>query len=54
MFFICAIVLIFSFSERCNVLFNLALPGRTFHFLPHQNICTIALVTIHYLYNKLC
>ena len=25
--------------------------NRTFHLSPHENICTIALITIHYLYN---
>ena len=24
--------------------------NRTFHLSPHENICTIALITIHYLY----
>ena len=26
--------------------------NRTFHLSPHENICTIALITIHYLYNN--
>ena len=42
MLFIRAMVHIFSFGERLNVLFNLA--------SPHENIRTIALMTIHYLY----
>ena len=25
--------------------------NRTFNLSPHENICTIALITIHYLYN---
>ena len=25
--------------------------NRTFYLSPHENICTIALITIHYLYN---
>ena len=37
---------IFSFSERWNVPFNLE-----FHLSPHENICTIALINIYYLYN---
>ena len=28
--------------------------NRTFHLSPHENICTIALITIHYLYNNAC
>ena len=32
--------------------FNLfASLNRTFHLSPHENSCTIALITIHYLYN---
>ena len=30
---------------------RLCLVDRTFHLSPHENICTIALITIHYLYN---
>ena len=26
--------------------------NRMFHLSPHENICTIALITIHYLYNN--
>ena len=43
---------IFSFGERWNVPFNSAdasLNG-TFHLSPHENILTIALINIHYLY----
>ena len=29
------------------------LVNGTFHLLPHENICTIALINIHYLYNSL-
>ena len=29
---------------------NSASPNGTFHLSPHENICTIALITIHYLY----
>ena len=46
MFFIRALVQIFSFGERLNVLLN-----RTFNLSPHDNIRTIALITIHYLYS---
>ena len=45
-------VQIFSFGERLNVPFNSAdasLNG-TFNLSPHENICTIALINIHYLY----
>ena len=50
--FIHAMVRIFSFGERWNVLFNLAIAllNRTFHLSPHENILTIALINIHYLY----
>ena len=49
---ICAMVRIFSFGERWNVLFNSAVASlnRTFHLSPHENILTIALINIHYLY----
>ena len=43
---------IFSFGERLNVPFNSAdasLNG-TFNLSPHENILTIALINIHYLY----
>jgi hypothetical protein len=51
--FICAMVRIFSFSERWNVPFNSAVASLngTFHLSPHENILTIALINIHYLYN---
>ena len=52
--FIPAIVRIFSFGERCNVLFNsaIALLNRTFYLSAHENVLTIALINIYYLYNK--
>ena len=31
-------------------MFYFASLNRTFHLSPHENICTIALITIHYLY----
>ena len=51
--FIRAMVRIFSFGERWNVPFNSAIASLngTFHLSPHENILTIALITIHYLYN---
>jgi hypothetical protein len=50
--FICAMVRIFSFGERWNVPFNWAVASLngTFHLSPHENILTIALINIHYLY----
>ena len=50
--FIRAVVRIFSLGERWNVLFNSAIASlsRTFHLSPHENILTIALISIHYLY----
>jgi hypothetical protein len=48
-----AMVRIFSFGERWNVLFNSAVASLngTFHLSPHENFLTIALINIHYLYN---
>ena len=46
-FFIRAIVRIFSFGERLIVPFN-----GTINLSPHENILTIALINIHYLYNS--
>ena len=53
--FIRAMVRIFSFGERWNVLFNSAIASlnRTFHLSPHENILTIALINIHYLYSMM-
>ena len=50
--FIRAMIRIFSFGERWNVLFNSAIASlnRTFHLPPRENILTIALINIHYLY----
>jgi uncharacterized membrane protein YfhO len=47
-----AMVRIFSFGERWNVAFNSAVASLngTFHLSPHENILTIALINIHYLY----
>ena len=54
--FIRAMVRIFSFGERWNVPFNSAVASLngTFHLSPHENILTIALINIHYLYNIKC
>jgi hypothetical protein len=50
--FIRAMVRIFSFGERWNVPINSAVASLngTFHLSPHENILTIALINIHYLY----
>ena len=50
--FIRAMVRIFSFDKRWNVLFNSAIASlnRTFRLSPHENILIIALINIHYLY----
>jgi hypothetical protein len=50
--FIRAMVRIFSFGERWNVPFNSAVASLngTFQLSPHENILTIALINIHYLY----
>jgi hypothetical protein len=49
-------VRIFSFGERWNVPFNSAVASLngTFHLSPHENILTIALINIHYLYTVDC
>ena len=46
-------VRIYPFGERWNVPFNSAVASLngTFHLSPHENILTIALINIHYLYN---
>ena len=51
MFFVHAIVHTLSFGEGRNVPFNLDSPRLkgTFHLSPNENICTVALITIHYL-----
>ena len=36
---------------NCSIQLGFASLNRTFHLSPHENICTIALITIHYLYN---
>ncbi len=51
--FIRAMVKIFSFGERWNFPFHSAVASWNgkFHLSPHENIFTIALINIHYLYN---
>ena len=36
---------------KCSIQLGFASLNRTFHLSPHENRCTIALITIHYLYN---
>ena len=51
MLLIRAMVQLFSFGEmKCSIQRGFASLNRTFHLSPHENICTIALITIHYLY----
>ena len=52
--FIRAIVRIFSFGERLIVPFNSAIAALngTINLSPHENILTIALMNMHYLYNS--
>ena len=53
MFFIRAMEQIFSFGERWwSIQLGFASLNGTFHLSPHENICTIALINIHYLYNN--
>ena len=35
---------------KCSIQLGFASLNRTFHLSPHENISTIALITIHYLY----
>ena len=51
-FLIRAMERIFSFVERWKVPLNLAYASfkGTFHLSTHENILTIALINIHYLY----
>ncbi len=53
--FIRAVVKIFSFGERRNFPFHSAVASWNgkFHLSPHENIFTIALINIHYLYTIL-
>ena len=37
---------------KCSIQLGVASLNRTFHLSPHENICTIALKTIHYLYTS--
>ena len=50
--FYCAIVRIFSFSEKFIFPFNSAIASsnETVSLSPHENIFTTALINIHYLY----
>ena len=50
--FIRAIVIIFSFGERLILPFNSAIASSngTINLSPHENILTIALINIYYLY----
>ena len=36
---------------KCTIQLGFASLNGTFHLSPHENICTIALINIHYLYN---
>ena len=35
---------------KCTIHLGFASLNGTFHLSPHENICTIALINIHYLY----
>ena len=39
---------------KCSIQRGKAELNGAFHLSPHENICTIALINIHYLYNKVC
>ena len=36
---------------KCSIQLDFASLNGTFHLSPHENICTITLINIHYLYN---
>ena len=38
-------------TNKCSIQLGYASLNGTFHLSPHENICTIALINIHYLYN---
>ena len=38
---------------KCTIQLGFASLNGTFHLSPHENICTIALINIHYLYTRL-
>ena len=38
-------------KDECSIQLGFASLNGTFHLSPHENICTIALINIHYLYN---
>ena len=38
--------------ENCSTQLGLASLNRTLHLSPHENICTIAVITIHYMYTN--
>ena len=40
-----------SVKDECTIQLGFASLNGTFHLSPHENICTIALINIHYLYN---
>ena len=37
---------------KCSIKLGFASLNRTFHLPPHENFCTIAPITIHYLYTS--
>ena len=39
-----------SVNDKCSIQLGFASLNGTFHLLPHENICTIALINIYYLY----
>ena len=46
--FIRVLLYIFSFVKmKCSIHLDFVSLNRTFRLSPHENICTIALITIH-------
>ena len=41
-----------SVKMKCSIQLGFASLNGTFHLSPHENICTIALINIHYLYTN--
>ena len=43
--------ILFRSEMKCSIQLGFASLNRTFHLPPHENSCTVALITIHHLYN---
>ena len=43
-----------QWKTKCSIKLGFASLNGTFHLSPHENICTTALINIHYLYTNPC